>query len=133
MIQRLMRIFLFCLVCFNAYAQDPVTVKHSITVAGKKIDYSTQTGYLNLKNDTGKVIAHVFFTYYKKEGEDLGKRPITFTFNGGPGSASVWLHMGGLAPKRVALADDGTAPSPPYSLVSNEYTWLDKTDLVFID
>ncbi len=104
-----------------------------MTVAGKKIDYTTQTGYLDLKNDTGKLIAKVFFTYYKKEGEEPGKRPVTFTFNGGPGSASVWLHMGGLAPKRVALADDGTAPAPPYSLVSNEYTWLDKTDLVFID
>ena len=133
MIKRLMRILLFCLVGFNVHAQDPVTVKHSITIAGKKLDYTTQTGYLNLKNDTGKVIAHVFFTYYKKEGEDVGKRPVTFTFNGGPGSASVWLHMGGLAPKRVALADDGTAPAPPYGLVSNEYTWLDKTDLVFID
>jgi carboxypeptidase C (cathepsin A) len=133
MMKRLMVSLIFSFVFIQLMAQDPVTVKHSMTVAGKKIDYSTQTGYLDLKNDTGKLIAKVFFTYYKKEGEEPGKRPVTFTFNGGPGSASVWLHMGGLAPKRVALSDDGTAPAPPYSLVSNEYTWLDKTDLVFID
>jgi carboxypeptidase C (cathepsin A) len=133
MMKKLIISFILSWVFIQLIAQEPVTVKHSITIAGKKIDYSTQTGYLNLKNDTGKIIAHVFFTYYKKDGEEPGKRPVTFTFNGGPGSASVWLHMGGLAPKRVALSDDGTAPAPPYSLVSNEYTWLDKTDLVFID
>ena len=113
--KRLMVSFILSFVFIQLIAQDPVTVKHSMTVAGKKIDYSTQTGYLDLKNDTGKLIAKVFFTYYKKEGEEPGKRPVTFTFNGGPGSASVWLHMGGLAPKRVALSDDGTAPAPPYS------------------
>lgn len=102
-------------------------------VAGKQVDYTTHTGYLDLKNDTGKLIAKVFFTYYKKEGENAGKRPICFTFNGGPGSSSVWLHMGGLGPKRVVLQDDGTATAPPYRTVDNEYSWLDKTDLVFID
>lgn len=110
------------------------TITHnSVTVDGKKIDYTASTGYLNLKNDTGKLIAKVFFTYYKKEGEDSGKRPVTFTFNGGPGSSSVWLHMGGIGPKRVLLKDDGLATPPPYSYINNEYTWLNKTDLVFID
>lgn len=102
-------------------------------VAGRKIDYTTRTGYLDLRNDTGKVIAKVFFTYYRKEGEDPARRPLTFTFNGGPGSSSVWLHMGGLGPKRVALDDEGRATAPPYGIVPNEYTWLDRTDLVFID
>ena len=120
------------------YEQVPTGVrvtatKNSVTVAGKKIDYTTHTGYLDLRNDTGKLIAHVFFTYYKKDGDDAAKRPVTFTFNGGPGSSSVWLHMGGLGPKRVLLQDDGTATAPPYQYINNEYCWLDKTDLVFID
>ncbi|HET9057949.1 MAG TPA: carboxypeptidase [Chitinophagaceae bacterium] len=110
-----------------------VTTKNSATIGGKKIDYTAYTGYLDLKNDTGKLIAKVFFTYYKKDGEDASKRSICFTFNGGPGSSSVWLHMGGLGPKRVLLEDDGTATPPPYKFVNNEYSWLDKTDLVFID
>jgi carboxypeptidase C (cathepsin A) len=111
-----------------------VTITHnSVTVDGKKIDYTASTGYLNLKNDTGKLIAKVFFTYYKKDGEEAGKRPVTFTFNGGPGSSSVWLHMGGIGPKRVLLKDDGLAPPPPYQYINNEFTWLSKSDLVFID
>ncbi len=110
-----------------------VTSRSSVTVGGKKIDYTAYTGYLDLKNDTGKLIAKVFFVYYKKDGEDAAKRPITFTFNGGPGSSSVWLHMGAIGPKRVLLKDDGTAPNPPYQVINNEYTWLDRSDLVFID
>ncbi len=111
-----------------------VTVtKGTNMVAGKLIEYTTHTGYLDLKNDTGKLIAKVFFTYYKKDGEAANKRPVCFTFNGGPGSSSVWLHMGGLGPKRVVLKDDGTATAPPYQIIDNAYSWLDKTDLVFID
>lgn len=111
-----------------------VTVTHnSVTIEGKQVAYTAHTGYLNLKNDTGKLIAKVFFTYYKKDGEPSGKRPVTFTFNGGPGSSSVWLHMGGLGPKRVLLQDDGLATAPPYQYINNEYSWLNKTDLVFID
>jgi carboxypeptidase C (cathepsin A) len=108
--------------------------KNSVTLSdGKKINYTAYTGYLDLKNDTNKLIAKVFFTYYKKDGEPVAKRPLCFTFNGGPGSSSVWLHMGGVGPKRVLLLDDGTTPAPPYQIINNEYTWLDKTDLVFID
>jgi carboxypeptidase C (cathepsin A) len=117
---------------------DPIGVqtvqsRGSVTIGGKLINYTTQTGYLDLRNDTGKLIAKMFFTYYRKDGEDPTKRPVCFTFNGGPGSSSVWLHMGGLAPKRVALDDVGNAPAPPYSIIANEYSWIDKTDLVFID
>ena len=110
-----------------------VVSRNSVTVGGKKLDYTAYTGYLDLKNDTGKLVAKVFFVYYKKDGEDVAKRPVTFTFNGGPGSSSVWLHMGAVGPKRVFLKDDGTATAPPYQVVNNEYTWLDRTDLVFID
>lgn len=110
-----------------------VTVsKGAVTVNNTAINYTASSGYLDLKNDTGKLIAKIFFTYYKKDN-GTGKTPITFAFNGGPGSSSVWLHMGGLGPKRVALKDDGTATPPPYAVINNEYTWLDKTDIVFID
>lgn len=110
-----------------------VSSKGTVTISGNKIDYTTHTGYLDLRNDTGKLIAKVFFTYYKKDGEDAAKRPVCFTFNGGPGSSSVWLHMGGLGPRRVLLDDMGAAMKPPYKVIANEYSWLDKTDLVFID
>lgn len=133
------------LTCRFSYAQkdvykelDPAGVqatitRSSVTIGGVKVDYTAYTGYLDLKNDTGKLTAKVFFTYYKKDGEDVSKRPICFTFNGGPGSSSVWLHMGGLGPRRVLLDDDGGAMKPPYKVIPNEYSWLDKTDLVFID
>lgn len=111
-----------------------VTVtKNTVTIAGTLISYTASSGYLDLKNDTGKLIAKVFFTYYKKGNGLAAKRPVTFAFNGGPGSSSVWLHLGGLGPRRVELKDDGTATAPPYKVISNEYCWLDKTDLVFID
>src|SRR5688572_32410129 len=88
----------------SAFASDltpagitTTVTRNSVTaLGGKKIDYTAYTGYLDLKNDTGKLVAKVFFTYYKKEGENVEKRPVCFTFNGGPGSSSVWLHMGGL-------------------------------------
>lgn len=108
-------------------------VKHSIAYKGGKLNYTTTSGYLGIRNDTGKVIAKVFYTYYQKDNEKAESRPIVFCFNGGPGSSSVWLHMGGLAPRRVLLDDEGKAPNPPYQIVDNEYTWLDKADLVFID
>ena len=139
---------MLCLVSGTIFAQktslpavadvDPqgvqvVKTNHSIQIGGKTISYSAITGYMHMKADTGKVLAKIFFTYYQKEGEDAGKRPITFTFNGGPGSASLWLHMGGVGPKRVVLKDDGTATAAPFTYVPNEFSWLDKTDLVFID
>ena len=148
MVKCLLSILLFVF-SFNLFAQNKpaaanitepqvagvqvVVSRNSVTVGGKKLDYTAYTGYLDLKNDTGKLIAKVFFVYYKKDGEDVTKRPVTFTFNGGPGSSSVWLHMGAVGPKRVLLKDDGTATAPPYQVVNNEYTWLDRTDLVFID
>jgi carboxypeptidase C (cathepsin A) len=78
--------------------------------------------------------AKVFFVAYTlDEAGDLATRPVTFAFNGGPGSSSVWLHMASVAPRRANLTDEGEAPPPPYRLTDNESTWLDKTDLVFID
>ena len=112
----------------------PVVTQHVIELNGKPFHYTATTGYLAMKNDEGKIIAHIFFIAYTKDGEtDLSKRPVTFAFNGGPGSSSIWLHMGALGPKRVVLNPKGLAPAPPYHLKDNPDTWLNNTDLVFID
>ncbi len=108
--------------------------KHEITVNGKKIPYTATAGTLVLKKDDGKPSASMFYIAYTRDDvQDLSKRPITFTFNGGPGSSSVWLHMGALGPKRVDLGAEGEQPKPPYRLIDNEDTALVFTDLVFID
>lgn len=115
---------------------DPplAVASHRITVAGKPLAYTSTTGYMILRDDYGKARAKIFFVYYKKDGvTDPSTRPITFSFNGGPGSASMWVHMGTIGPKRIALTDFGDAPVPPYQIVDNDNTWLDETDLIFID
>jgi carboxypeptidase C (cathepsin A) len=89
---------------------------------------------LVLKKEDGKPWATIFYVAYTRDDvTDASKRPLTFTFNGGPGSSSVWLHMGALGPKRVAMGPEGEQPPPPYHLVDNEDTALLFTDLVFID
>ncbi|HZE81370.1 MAG TPA: peptidase S10, partial [Candidatus Polarisedimenticolia bacterium] len=111
----------------------PTVTHHEIHVGGKTLHYTATTGMMPLKNnDTGEVEAHIFFIAYTLDGQNE-HRPLTFSFNGGPGSASVWLHMGAIGPKRVRMQPDGMMPPPPYQLVDNEHTWLDQTDLVFID
>jgi carboxypeptidase C (cathepsin A) len=116
-------------------AQDQIsTTQHTVTIGGAAINYTARSGTMILKDDEGKPRASFFFTSYTKDGADPARRPITFTFNGGPGSSSVWLHMGAFGPKRVNYLDDaGHAAKPPYRLVDNENTLLDITDLVFID
>jgi carboxypeptidase C (cathepsin A) len=110
------------------------TTAHSITLNGAKIDYEATAGSLVVQEEDAKHKASVFFVAYTKcKGEDLARRPIAFAFNGGPGSSSVWLHLGLLGPKRVDLGPDGSPPTPPYRLVDNETSLLDCTDLVFID
>lgn len=107
---------------------------HSVVVDGQTIDYTATAGYMDMKDDQGKSLAHMFFIAYTKDGvTDKHARPLTFAFNGGPGSASVWLHMGAVGPRRVALDSNGLSPAPPYHLTDNPDTWLDQTDLVFID
>ena len=115
--------------------EEPLaTTQHSIVLRNQTLNYLATVGYMPLKDDSGKLKAKIFFVAYTKDGEkDLSLRPITFAFNGGPGSSSIWLHLGALGPKRVLLTEEGKALPPPYKLVSNEYTWLDFTDLVFID
>ena len=115
---------------------QPLSVtKHSIRINGKRLDYTVTTGFMPIRDDeTGETEAKIFFMAYKADtGANVSKRPLMFSFNGGPGSASVWLHLGALGPKRVKMMPDGTMPPPPYQLVDNDATWLTETDLVFID
>ncbi len=110
------------------------TTHHTGSIGGQPISYTANTGTMVMKDEEGNPIASFFFTAYTRDGADPAKRPVTYTFNGGPGSSSVWLHMGAFGPKRVAYADDaGHAAAPPYKLVDNEDSILDVTDLVFID
>ena len=113
---------------------DPVVLQHSVKIGGKSFAYTTTAGQLPIKNDKGDTEANLYFTAYTLDNpKDGERRPLTFTFNGGPGSASVWLHMGGLAPKRVEMLDDGAMPRPPYRIIDNDFSWIESTDLVFID
>ena len=111
-----------------------VESKHKVTIAGQEISYKAVAGTILLRDEEDKPTASIFYIAYTREGrDDLTKRPVTFSFNGGPGSSSVWMHLGMLGPRRVRLAEDGGALPPPYELVDNEYSLLDETDLVFID
>jgi carboxypeptidase C (cathepsin A) len=108
--------------------------KHELTVNGKKIPYTATAGTLILKKEDGKPSASMFYVAYTRDDTpDLAKRPITFSFNGGTGSSSAWLHLGALGPKRVEMGPNGEQPAPPYHLVENQDTALDFTDIVFID
>jgi carboxypeptidase C (cathepsin A) len=111
-----------------------VTTQHSTTINDKELKYTATAGKLVMKTDDGDSKAQMFFIAYSKDGvDDFGQRPITFAFNGGPGSSSVWLHLGMLGPKRIKIPDKPAALAPPYHLSSNPYTLLEVTDLVFID
>jgi carboxypeptidase C (cathepsin A) len=118
-----------------ADAKDKIsTTQHTVTIGGQTISYTARAGTIIMKDEEGKPRASFFFTSYTKDGADPARRPVTYTFNGGPGSSSVWLHMGAFGPKRVVYADDmGNAARPPYRTVDNEGSILDVTDLVFID
>lgn len=106
----------------------------SVRINGSEVKYKATAGHYPIRNlETGEVEAKMFAVTYEKEGERSGSRPVMYCFNGGPGSASLWLHMGGLGPKRAPLPDDDNLPRPPYSPMDNPEAWLDFTDLVFID
>jgi carboxypeptidase C (cathepsin A) len=143
--KRVILTFCLSLICISAaigqsisktkYYNNTVTTNHKHS-AGASFGYTAVTGLKDVMNDAGDT-AKIFFTAYTKNGIKnkayWAQRPIAFVFNGGPGSSSVWLHMGALGPKRILLNDDGSAPAAPYQIVDNEYTWLTETDLVFID
>ncbi|HEV2779156.1 MAG TPA: peptidase S10 [Actinophytocola sp.] len=122
-------------------ADDLVTTSHSLTIKRRKLNYTVTTGRIVLREEVvtdGKFDGHrpkaeVFLTAYTVDGADPTRRPVTFAFNGGPGSSSVWLHLGLLGPRRVVSGDAGDPAPPPYELVDNAETLLAHSDLVFID
>lgn len=111
----------------------PIITHHQATVNGKALNYTATTGRLPIKREDGKIEAEMFFVAYTLDGQEAGRRPLTFAFNGGPGSASVWLHMGALGPKRVVLQQNGFMPAAPYRLEDNPDTILDRSDIVMVD
>lgn len=129
-----------------------ITTNHTVTISGREIQYTATAGTMVLKeesekggegkneNEGEKPKAQIFFVAYTldrdesvPDAEHRQRRPVTFSFNGGPGSSSVWLHLGLLGPRRVEMGDVGNLLPPPYRLVDNEFSLLDATDLVFID
>ena len=114
-----------------------VETDHVLRLGDTEIDYSARTGLIVMRAETEeegeKDKATLFFVAYTRKDSNLSQRPITFSFNGGPGSSSVWLHLGVLGPRRVDMGDAGNLLPPPYRLVDNEFSLLAYSDLVFID
>jgi carboxypeptidase C (cathepsin A) len=114
--------------------EETVTTSGSVAINGVQVKYTATAGTQLLNDDKGAPKATFFYVAYTKDGvEDLKDRPVTFCFNGGPGSSSVWLHLGVLGPKRVNISQDGLKANSPSYLVDNPYSILDLTDLVFVD
>ena len=113
----------------------PVVTHHELRSGGQTLKYTATVGLMPLKNEKGEVEANIFYVAYTLDlpEAERAKRPLMFSFNGGPGSASIWLHLGAIGPRKVQMQPEGFLPAPPYHVVDNENTWLTKTDLVFID
>lgn len=118
---------------FDVAEVPPVVTHHELSLNGKTLAYTATAGRLPIKRGDGKIEAEMFFVAYTLDGQDPAKRPVTFAFNGGPGSASVWLHMGALGPKRVVLQSNGFMPAAPYRVEDNPDTLLDRSDIVMVD
>ncbi|MGB9430395.1 MAG: peptidase S10 [Gammaproteobacteria bacterium] len=117
----------------SATESQDSTTQGSVTVEGQSIKYKAVAGTIILKNKDDKPTGSMFYIAYFKDGANPSNRPVTFFYNGGPGSSTVWLHMGAFGPQRVVTADHTHTPAAPYGLVNNDYSLLDATDEVFID
>ena len=116
------------------HEEEFVATTHSVKIGRKQVGYTATAGRMLLREEEGKKQATFFFVGYTRDDvPDTSTRPIVFAFNGGPGSSSVWLHLGALGPRRVVLGDDGMPVAPPGRLIDNGYSILDVADLVFID
>jgi carboxypeptidase C (cathepsin A) len=115
--------------------ETPYVTHHEITVHGKTLKYTATVAQMPILSSEGETEAHFFYVSYTLDDgtNNLAKRPLSFLFNGGPGSPTIWLHMLALGPKRSKLLDDGGMPPPPFTLIDNDDTILEHTDLVFID
>jgi len=114
--------------------EEKSVTHHSIVIDKKNINYTAIAGTINIKDKNDSVTASInYFAYILDDVKDPSQRPISFAYNGGPGSSSIWLHMGALGPKVVETTDAGYTPPPPYKTIDNAYSIIDKTDLVLID
>jgi len=119
-------------------ASDPCKSAGSIVLNGRTLNYRSVAEFVpiaagGVDDKRGEPEAAVFTTSYFHDDADPAARPVCFVFNGGPGSASIWLHLGALGPKRVVIQEDGTMPPPPYRVTDNQESWFEHFDLVFID
>lgn len=115
-----------------AATPDSVT-SHTITLGGKTYPYTARAGTITLENDKHETTCRMFYTAFTVDHADPRTRPVTFFYNGGPGSSTIWLRMGSFGPMRVQVGDAAATPNAPFNLVDNQYSLLDRTDLVFID
>ena len=107
---------------------------HTIRIGTQLVAYRATAATMLLKNDKDEAIGSLYYTAYTRTGAgDPSQRPISFIYNGGPGSASAWLHMGAFGPRRIVTTDAGPTPPPPYQVVDNQSSLIDVTDMVFID
>jgi carboxypeptidase C (cathepsin A) len=114
--------------------EEKSVTRHSVVIDGKTINYTATAGALIVRNNIDEPVAFYGYTYYSKDGiTDVTKRPITFSFNGGPGSSSMWLHMGAMGPKRLIVNDPFDNGAGPYKLEDNQFSVLDETDIVMMD
>jgi len=113
---------------------QPDAVTHRVTrVAGQSIKYTARAGTISLHNDKEQLSARMFYVAYTEDGADVNRRPVTFFYNGGPGSSTIWLHMSSFSPVRIVTANATVTGGPPFRLASNDYSLIDKSDLVFVD
>jgi carboxypeptidase C (cathepsin A) len=114
--------------------EESSVTEHTVRIAGVNVPYKATAATILLKNDKDEPTALVYFTAYtRSDVKDLSQRPIAFLYNGGPGSSSLWVHMGSFGPRRAVVADAEASPAGPYKMNDNQYSLLDKSDLVFID
>ncbi|WP_295239793.1 peptidase S10 [uncultured Brevundimonas sp.] len=113
--------------------ETEVTTAHSVNAHGKTLRYKATAGTLTIRDDAGMPTASLFYTAYTLDGQPVGTRPVTYLYNGGPGSPTVWLHMGSFGPMRVQTDEPTVVRPAPFAFGPNDQTLLDQTDLVFID
>ncbi|MGD0681164.1 MAG: peptidase S10 [Terracidiphilus sp.] len=113
--------------------EKTVATHHELALGGKTLKYTATAGTLLIRDEEDKPYGSIFYVAYTLDGADAQTRPLSFLYNGGPGSASLWLHMGSFGPVRIATDSPNATAGPPFKLVPNEYSLLDKSDLVFID
>ncbi|HEY5085096.1 MAG TPA: hypothetical protein VII48_11265, partial [Rhizomicrobium sp.] len=116
-----------------AAAEKNSVTQHTLVLNGRTIHYTATAGNLLIRDKDSKPNGSIFYVAYTENGATAKDRPVTFLYNGGPGSSTIWLHMGAFGPMRVETASPKATPPPPYRLVPNQYSLLDKSDLVFID